>query len=216
MTTAIATAEKFSTREEWLVAAIEALGKTVFADAGVELPPVRVSVGWPGGRGKKENVIGQCWPTGLAADKKAQLFISPVLNDGARVLDVLAHELVHAADDCKNGHKAPFAKIAKAIGLTGKMTATVATPELVEKLNAIVLELGVYPHAELAKSGGSHEPKKQGTRQIKVSCPVESGYIVRMTRKWIEELGTPICPCCEQRMVAELPAEDPEADPDGE
>ncbi len=51
MTTAIATAEKFSTREEWLVAAIEALGKTVFADADVELPPVRVSVGWPGGRG---------------------------------------------------------------------------------------------------------------------------------------------------------------------
>ncbi len=89
MTTAIATTEKFSTREEWLVAAIEALGKTVFADAGVELPPVRVSVGWPGGRGQQENVVGQCWPTGLAADKKAQLFISPVLNEAARVLDVL-------------------------------------------------------------------------------------------------------------------------------
>jgi len=213
MTTAIATAEKFSTREEWLVAAIEALGKTVFADAGVELPPVRVSVGWPGGRGKKDNVIGQCWPTGLAADKKAQLFISPVLNDGARVLDVLAHELVHAADDCKNGHKAPFAKIAKAIGLTGKMTATVASPELVEKLNALVLELGIYPHAELARSGGSHEPKKQGTRMIKAECPVGSGYKVRLTLKWIEELGAPICPCCQTVMDVEMLAE---TDPDGE
>ncbi len=213
MTTAVATTEKFNTREEWLVAAIEALGKTVFADAGVELPPVRVSVGWPGGRGKKENVIGQCWPTGLAADKKAQLFISPVLNDGARVLDVLAHELVHAADDCKNGHKAPFAKIAKAIGLTGKMTATVATPELVEKLNAIVLELGVYPHAELAKSGGSHEPKKQTARMRKAECPVGSGYKVRLTTKWIEELGAPICPCCKNVMDVDAPAE---ADPDGE
>ncbi len=216
MTTAIATTAKFDTREEWLVAAVASLGKTVFADAGVELPPVRVSVGWPGGRGKKENVIGQCWPTGLAADKKAQLFISPVLNDGARVLDVLAHELVHAADDCQNGHRAPFARIAKAIGLTGKMTATVASPELVEKLNALILELGIYPHAELAKSGGSHEPKKQGTRQLLAECAVGSGYKVRLTRKWIDELGAPICPCCEQRMIVDLPAEDPEEDPEGE
>lgn len=201
MTTAIATTAKYATREEWLVAAVEALGREVFAPAELTLPNVRVSVGWPGGRGKKENVIGQCWPTTLAGDKVAQLFISPVLNDGARILDVLAHELVHAVDDCKSGHKGPFAKMAKAIGLTGKMTATVASPELVEKLTALVHELGVYPHSELAKGGGSHTPKKQGTRMLKVECPVGSGYVVRMTRKWIEELGTPTCPCCQERMV---------------
>ena len=143
------------------------------------------------------------------------LFISPVLTDGARVLDVLSHELIHAVDDCQHGHKGPFAKLAKSIGLTGKMTATVASDELVTKLTELVEELGLYPHAELARSGGSHEPKKQGTRQIKVECGEGSGYIVRMTRKWIEEVGTPICPCHNLPMVADLPAEeDPETGDD--
>ena len=30
------------------------------------------------------------------------------MDDDTRVLDVLAHELIHAIDDCKNGHGLPF------------------------------------------------------------------------------------------------------------
>lgn len=193
-------APKYKTREEWLVAAVAALAP-LFAEAGEELPAVRVSVGWPGGNGRKNSVIGQCWATSQSADKVAQLFISPVLDDAARVLDVLAHELVHAVDDCQSGHKGRFAKIAKAIGLEGKMTATVAGAELKAKLEAIVAELGPYPHAALAAGQGADGPKKQGTRMLKVECAEGSGYVVRMTRKWLDEVGAPTCPCHSEQMV---------------
>lgn len=194
--TATATAPvTYSTREEWLVAATAALAP-IFAEAGETLPAVRVSVGWPGGRGKKGNVIGQCWATSASSDSVAQLFVSPVLVEATRVLDVLAHELVHAVDDCKSGHKGAFARIAKAIGLTGKMTATEASDELKARLDEIAAELGDYPHAAIAPGAeGADGPKKQGTRMLKVACGEGSGYVVRMTRKWLDEFGTPSCPC---------------------
>jgi hypothetical protein len=40
--------------------------------------------------------------------------------------------------------------------------------------------------------------KKQSTRMVKCECP-DCGYIVRTTRKWLEE-GAPICPCNKREM----------------
>ena len=192
---------KFQTREEWLVAAVEALAP-IFAAVEETLPEVRVSVGWPGGNGRKNSVIGQCWSTKVAADSVSQLFISPVLEDAVRVLDVLAHELIHAIDDCQSGHKGRFAKIAKAIGLTGKMTATVAGDDLKEELVKIADALGEYPHAALVNPGqGADGPKKQTTRMMKVECAEGSGYKARMTRQWLEEFGAPFCPCHNEQMI---------------
>lgn len=192
---------KFQTREEWLVAAVEALAP-IFAAVEETLPEVRVSVGWPGGNGRKNSVIGQCWSTKVAADSVSQLFISPVLEDAVRVLDVLAHELIHAIDDCQSGHKGRFAKIAKAIGLTGKMTATVAGDDLKEELVKIADALGEYPHAALVNPGqGADGPKKQTTRMMKVECAEGSGYKARMTRQWLEEYGAPFCPCHNEQMI---------------
>lgn len=191
---------KLQTREEWLVAAVAALGEVVFAPASIELPAVRVSVGWPGGRGSKNNVIGQCWSTGAAKDKTANLFISPVLDDAARVLDVLAHELIHAVDDCQNGHKGPFARMAKAIGLTGSMRATVASDELKATLSALVTDrLGAYPHAALVTMAGTSGTPKQTTRMLKVECG-STGYTARTTAKWLDAYGAPKCPCCDEEM----------------
>lgn len=180
----------FQTREEWLTAAVAALSP-IFDTAGETLPPVRVSVGWPGGRGAKGSVIGQCWKSTASADSVPQMFISPVLGDAARVLDVLAHELIHALDDCTSGHRGRFAKVAKEIGLTGKMTATVAGPELASTLADIAASLGEYPHAVLTP--GMSGVKTQGTRMVKVTCP-EDGYTIRATRKWLD-VGLPTCPC---------------------
>ena len=198
--TATATEARFSTREEWLVAAIEAL-RPLFDEVGETIPTVRVSVGWPGGRGKKNAVIGQCWSKAASSDQVANLFISPVLDDAVRVLDVLAHEVVHAVDDCQSGHKGRFAKIAKGIGLTGKMTATVAGDDLRVRLEGIAADLGVYPHGKMVNPAAASGEPKQSTRMLKVECAEGSGYIVRMTRKWLDEYGTPACPCHEERMV---------------
>lgn len=192
------TKTQIKSREDWLLAAVGHLTPMFEAldlDEKVTVPAVRVSVGWPGGSGRKNSVIGQCWAPGAAADGTAQIFISPVLDDGARVLDVLAHEMIHAIDRNESGHRGRFAKIAKAFGLEGKMTATVAGDDLKERLTEVMEDLGEYPHAAL--NPGIR--KKQGTRMLKVECK-ETGYKARLTRKWLEEYGAPKCPCHDEVM----------------
>ena len=184
------------TREQWLTGAVAALTPR-FEDLGLTVPPVRVSVGWPGGRGKKNSVIGQCWSTKASADGVAQLFISPVLDDPVQVLATLMHELVHAVDDNEHGHRGPFIRTARGLGLVGRPTATVASEELALELADLAKGLGEYPHAKLTTLEGG--PKKQTTRMLKVACP-GTGYTVRMTRKWIDEVGLPTCPCCNETM----------------
>lgn len=196
--TVLTTSAPAITREAWLLDAAAAL-RPIFEEVGETVPALRVSVGWPGGRGKKGNVIGQCWATSAAADGVAQLFISPVLDDAARILDVLAHEIIHAIDDCEHGHRGRFAKVAKAIGLEGKMTATVAGEALKERLAGIAEDLGPFPHAVLG-GGSSSGPKKQGTRMLKVECP-EDGYTLRTTAKWLA-MGVPTCPCGTEMVAA--------------
>ena len=43
---------------------------------------------------------------------------------------------------------------------------------------------------------------RQSTRMRKAACP-DSGYLVRLTRTWIEAHGAPICPCCNVPMEIE-------------
>lgn len=175
------------TREAWLLAAVEGL-RDLFKQHGAEIPEVRVSVGFPGGRSPRK-AIGQYWPPQACEDAVPQVFVSPVLNEPLRALDVLVHELVHAVHP-EAGHKGAFAKLAKAVGLTGKMTATVAGPELTTRLNALSSELGAYPHAAI----NLQDRKKQGTRLNKAECSA-CGYTCRVTKKWVEALGAPLCPC---------------------
>jgi hypothetical protein len=188
--TALPIGTRYDTREGWLKAAVAALAP-IFAEAGVEaLPTVQVSVGWPGGKGQKNNVIGQCWHKSAAKDGVAHIFISPVLDDRVRVLDVLAHELIHALDENKSSHRGRFVKVAKAIGLAGKPTATVAGPELADRLARIAETLGVYPHGAM-----SDAPRTTGKgRMVKVWCD-DCGLIMYTTRKWIDTYGAFPCPC---------------------
>lgn len=181
------------TREGWLEAAVEKL-RPAFKNAGHELPQIRVSVGWPskGGLANKKRVIGQCWFGATAADGKPQLFISPLLEETGEaggVLPTLVHEICHVAagPDAKHGPR--FVKVMKAMGLTGKPTATVAGAELLERLHAISSDLGAFPHSKLVPTVAY---KPQTTRMIKCAC-AQCGYQVRLTRKWME-VGIPECP----------------------
>lgn len=168
----------------------------MFAEVGAELPSnIRVSCGWtsvkalaPNGGSRR---IGECWPSACSADSAREVFVSPCLEDVVLVLGTLAHELVHAWNDCKDGHKGPFRRIAIAIGLEGKMTSTKVGEQLRGRLLAIAAKLGPYPHRTLDASASGR--KKQSTRMIKVVCP-DCGYTVRTTRQWIEQ-GLPTCAC---------------------
>jgi hypothetical protein len=106
------------------------------------------------------------------------------------MLDVLAHEAIHAVDDCASGHGKAFKRVAVAIGLTGKMTATVAGPELLATLQQIADSLPPLTHGGIDLSGR----KKQPTRLVKLECH-GCGMIVRTTTKWLVETGMPSCAC---------------------
>ena len=215
---------RYATREAWLQAAVTQLSELFRERVGVDLPAVQVSVGWPGGRsaGRSNAVIGQCWHRSAAADSVPHIFISPILGDAARVLDVLAHELVHAADDNQSGHKGRFAEWAKGIGLAGKMTATVASDDLARDLTDLVRwNLGEYPHGALLSGGGGFAGKpgagptdgpgggttshpKQTTRMLKASCGCDPDpYILRITRKQAER-GAPRCGLCGSDMAVDM------------
>ncbi len=178
---------KYATREEWLGAAALAVRPLFDAQGAADYPRFRVSCGWPKG-GRK--AIGQAWHPKSSGDATSELFISPEMEDPVRILDILIHELIHAVVGTEAGHKGPFRKLAKAIGLEGKMTATVAGPALTVELYYLLGALGPYPHAELSKLS----VVKQTTRMLKLTCG-GCGFICRTTQKWLDNVGVPTCAC---------------------
>jgi hypothetical protein len=139
--------------------------------------------------------VGECWDVKACTDGRTyHLFISPFLDepvqgDGGGVLPTLVHELVHVVA-YGDGHKGRFRRVALAVGLTGKMTATYAGTELAERLMALAIELGPYPHAKLLPIA---RKKGQQCRLVKVEAVKCCGYVARTTRKWLDEVGVPRC-----------------------
>lgn len=185
------TAVKYPTREQWLEALTAAL-RPIFEDAGYKTPSLRVSCGWPSKSIRKR--IGECWHAKACDDHKTRhIFVSPVLAVALEVADCFVHELIHACLPDGTGHKAPFKKACKTLGLEGPCTATHAGKDLAQRLHAIIDKLGDYPHTKLIV--GLQE-KKQSTRMLKLTC-AGCGYVVRTSQKWID-VGLPTCTCGEE------------------
>jgi hypothetical protein len=173
-------------RQQWLERAVEAM-RNRFIGAGYTVPQkIRVSIGWPK-RAASCGAIGECWSTDASSDRHAELFVSPELTEGGRILDVLAHELVHATVGTAAGHERPFKQCALKIGLQGPMRATTASPEFTAWAEALMRRIGPYP------AGFLTDTPKQGTRMLKCECSI-CGYTVRITRKWLTLAGPLICP----------------------
>jgi hypothetical protein len=184
-------------RQQWLELAVEALRER-FADAGYTIPQeIRFTIGWPK-RAASCGAIGECWSVEASSDRHAELFVSPVLTEGARILDVLAHELVHATVGSGAGHGKPFKQCALKVGLVGPMRSTTAGPDFTAWAEALLTRIGDYPAGFLTDS------PKQGTRMMKCAC-ARCGYTVRITRKWLDAAGPPICPTDKVLLTATLP-----------
>ena len=139
-------------RESWLLEGVELLDKEFFSGRGNKLSKkIRVSCGFP--KRAHHKAIGQCWDGFASEDETHEIFICPTQADPVRVLDILLHELIHAAVGVEHGHRGPFRTMAKEFGLAGKMTATYAEEgtELYETLSKMVSSLGKYPHAPMKK-----------------------------------------------------------------
>ena len=143
----------FKHREPWLHAVADRM-RPMFAIHGATIPAkIRFSCGFPSTRGlaTKAQHIGQCWSHECSADGHAEIFISPVVDNPMRVAGVLAHELVHAIVGVEARHRGPFAKLAKAIGLEGKMSATTEGEAFKLTVAPILDAVGPYPHGELSE-----------------------------------------------------------------
>jgi hypothetical protein len=212
MHTITATDTKYTTREDWLMAAGRLINDALRM-MGFDVPAYRVSCGFPvgtrpytGRKSHKSGAIGQAWDAHVTDDKVGVIFISPVLSDplGAPedgqpgVLDVLAHEIAHHAAGLWAGHGKHFRRVMRALDLAGKPTATYAGPVFTEFAAWIVSEIGPYPHAAMDVTRRA----KQGTRLIKIMCPNHcTGMSANITRKWLDEGLAPCCPVCDIGMV---------------
>lgn len=181
-----------ATREEWLNAVAQALAPH-FKKLGATLPPFRVSIGFPstGRRGKR---IAECHAAVSSKDSHHEIFIRPDQAEPMDVAALLAHELVHAGVGLDAGHGPAFKRVARALGLEGPMRSTTPGKAFRELAGGILAEVGPLPHAMLRlRRSISDAPKKQTARMIKAECK-ECGYLARVTRQWLDNLGAPICP----------------------
>lgn len=212
------------TREDWLIAATVAIRPILAAMGEAQIPAVRVTCGWPhkGGAGGKARAMGQCWNPEASDDGHAEIFISPMEDDPRTVFAVLVHELIHACLPKGTGHKAPFVKVARAVGFAKPFTQFNPTDQLWQWVDPILASLGDYPHAKLNPRGSEGEKKPQKNRQILCECFEDHegqpcGYKARLSRKAIKEVGTPICPRHNLPMVCEALEGDDDGDaPEGE
>ena len=198
----------FTERETYLQAAAVMLQHSVFTNSSIlpsewESKKYRLSCGFPlGYRGSRSGkvTIGQAFDPSISADGTAEVFINPILDNPSEVIAVLAHELIHvyAGIDC--GHKGEFKRIARAIGLTGALTATVAGAEMQVKIDEIVNQLGAYPHGKI----DPNMRKKQGTRLLKLFCG-NCEWTARLSAMQASRLGAEsVCPCCGEQSTLNI------------
>ena len=159
-------------RETWLNIGAKEL-KKLFKKNGyiLILKDVRITCSYPtsgaqsGKRGKQ--TIGQCL---YNYNTNSEILISPEIDDSVEVLQVLTHELIHSYLGIGFGHGREFGKVARALSLEGKLTATVAGKLFTQDAKKIIKKIGKYPHEKFSKDVG----KKQKPRLIKASC--DSGF----------------------------------------
>jgi predicted Zn-ribbon and HTH transcriptional regulator len=190
----------FTERETYLAAAAVALQHDVFPLAGIapahwSQRRYRVACGFPiGYRGSRTGKItlGQAFDPSISADGTFEVFINPILDKPLDVIAVLAHELAHVWAGIQCGHRGEFARVSRAIGLEGPLTATIPGVELRGKLENVIKVLGDYPHAKI----DPNSRKKQGTRLLKLQCN-SCGWTARVSALQANRLhAASACPVC--------------------
>ncbi len=87
-------------------------------------------------------------------------------------------------------------KIAREIGFEAEWTSSENRADaLTEKLVKLAEKLGEFPHAAIRQE---ERPSVQKTYMVlleSVDCDsCIDGYKLRMTQKWLDEVGAPLCP----------------------
>lgn len=188
--------QKYSTREDWLVAACEKIKKHF---NWFEFPDnVKVSVGVCKGK-----AIGTCFNPSQSEDKFNHIFIDAGEGNPSRVIDILIHELVHAhlnntTSDHK-GHGKDFAAIAERFGLQKPMRATTAGSELKAIIESWLPDLGLYPHKKLNTKNTIKRPVDEDDKSKTYICR-HGDYECSIKNKYAKE-RLPQCPLCHSDLI---------------
>jgi len=192
-------------REDWLKQAAIVIEKEILSKHSISLPQNwTVSVGFPAGSPK---AIGQAWDKESCDDKKTySMFISPILGnqDKVNMLQVLLHEMIHIAVGIDQKHGGEFKRVARLVGLEGRLTATYVseTNPLYSKLKDIYSQVGwAYPHEVLIpKYKLKKERKSNMVKLVSVSNPE---YIVKIKKDIFENEGAATDPYGEEMIILE-------------
>jgi hypothetical protein len=122
----------------WLARAVTLL-EPHFRHSGLELPPVRIEM---------DRILtrraGAC---ATAKNGVNRISISPCAIEPRDILHTLAHELLHAADNCASHHGASFRRNAGKIGFIPRGNGVLARGPMLEAvLKGVAAALGPYPH----------------------------------------------------------------------
>jgi len=187
-----------SRRAHWIQQAVNSV-VDLAASVGHEAPVIVVSFG----KGLTRT-LGHCYAREHSDRQIAHIIISSSLEDPVEILGILTHEIAHAIDNCRSGHRGAFRGVCRDLGLEGggaskrQFSATEWSPEGLMWAEMTVSELGplehdpIRPFERADDSGGTKRP---GSRMLKVECP-KCGYLVRTTASRLAEFGAPICPRC--------------------
>lgn len=186
-----------ATREQWLNKLARAMRKRFEKEGALWPKKMRMTCGWPSG-GAKSSTLGQCFYSKASKDHSVEIFISPTQDDKMEVVAILAHELIHACLGAGHGHGPKFRKIALAIGLEGKMTATVPGKEFKRWVKPLLKVAGPYPHKELT----APVSKQDWDAHINLACPHDDYYM--RTKVYMFQLARPVCPMCGGEMMTKI------------
>lgn len=181
-----------NTREDWLLEAKKQLQDKIFLKETIP-DNVRISCGFCKGK----RTIGLCCPEIYSEGKYTEIFIDPKTADSLRVLDILAHELIHAILGRGHGHGREFQKIMNDIGLVPPAKATTVSSELKAKLVEIVKEIGEYPHKKYEIYRLPRVTPDAEKRQSWI-CKMRH-YEISVKNKYSKAV-VPVCPICHNPM----------------
>jgi hypothetical protein len=172
-------------REQWLTELATTAMPAISAilEYSDEEPSVKLSCGFPAKQGKRKPISAQLVPPTASDDFNAEIFVSPTISEKSEVIEAVLPLLVAVVTgDFKQGQNWRNA--------VARLNAGTILAETLEN------QMPEYPHSALTLPTVA----KQTTRLIKVSCPTD-GYIARVSRATIENLGAPICPACQLSMT---------------
>src|SRR6266849_6894391 len=172
------------TREPWLN--VTHRMAPIFQQLAAPLPArLRIAIGFTS-TGRRSKRIGECWDNQFSEDRYFEISIRPYLGESKDLMTmpvaaILGHELVHAAVGIPAGHGKEFRRVAKGIGLAGRMAATTAGPEFERTIGPILEAAGPLPHGRLHLTDGasSHSTRRNNhcSSDIRCAC-INCGYIV--------------------------------------